>query len=217
MREDALSDHQPSLPPSILTQPQPHQRPQGGAAPVPDGFNPAELQWLLELRERGPISDVVPSIDFAVANHPSDLTIVLDQVLKKAGTGISILALLSAASWLLTHVISSSAELLEQPDGGTVLEGRPGGAVVQSLTDERRAGLRAIMARVVAADDALNSMLSPMLGHWIETTSPAAMGDAKAGNFSELQRALISDAVLEALQIDRADLDLAASGPGVDS
>lgn len=198
-----------------MTQPQPQQQPQGGA--VPDGFNPAELQRLLELRERGPVSDVVPTIDFAVANHPSDLTIVVDQILKKAGTGISTLALLSAASWLLTHVMSSSAELLRSPDGGTVLEGRPGGPVVHPLDAQRREGLRATLTHVAAADTILAGMLSPMLNRWIDVTAPDALAKAKDGDFTELQRVLISDAVLEALQIDRADLDLAASGPGVDS
>jgi hypothetical protein len=198
-----------------MTQPQSHQ----GPGPVPDRFNPEELQRLLDLRQRGPLSPVLPAIDFAKANHPCDLAFVVDQLIHKSESGVPTITLLAAASRLLGLLASSTASMLRSSEiGGSCALATSDGLVEQRFTDEMRASLTRILVRVAAADAMIQPLLAAMIGGWIEESAPTALERAsKEEDFSELQRALISDELLKALGIDRADLDLAASGPGVDS
>lgn len=168
---------------------------------IPDSFDPAALQQLLELRQKGPTSEALPVIDFSVANHPSDLTFVIAQILKKSDGGVSMIALLAAASSLLGYAISSVVLSISKESDPIAVE-----------------PLRALLEAVITADLSIQRPLRPTIDRWLQDVDPDAMRKAKEDeDFTALQRALISDKVLEVLQITRADLDMAASGPGVDS
>ena len=205
-----------------MTQPQPHQRPfppEGGG--VPDALDPNALERLLRLRERGPHSPALPPINFMVADHPLDLVVVLEQIIHQSGDRegvgqVGLIQALAAAANLLARVQMLLAATLEQNEP-LPMSARHEGGKPWPLDGEIKQELALMLQGVMFAEHNIATFLIPLMRGWLSQHNPEGMAAGTRGDLTSAHQALVSDAILEALQIDRDEFRIATQAPTVDS
>jgi hypothetical protein len=172
---------------------------------VPDSVDPVELHRLLELRECGPRSSVMPAIDFSKANHPGDLSLAVQMLIRStAGPG-------DPKGMTMAQAANTACFLIHCMTKG--IEERMTAERPVPLSKEWQIQL-STLSTLALAFDMVSSLAAPLNQSWMQDHPEIVPPDATS---EQRRSAMVSDALLEALQIPRSDLEFADQGPSRDS
>jgi hypothetical protein len=205
-----------------MTQPQPNQRPFPGGGGDHSDWSVADAARVLQARQEGPRSPVLPVLPFASSGAPCDLATVVDLMLasssKDPSGGVTLAQMLVCSTTLLHRVVDATSGaspnmklMVVDPVTG---ERSPASDAVSSA--ERRM-MREFSVAASMACGALESLVAPLIGSYLaEKGFDASSCSSQLELAEKASRLLTGDRILEALQVTREDLD-AASAPPVDS
>jgi hypothetical protein len=205
-----------------MTQPQPNQRPFPGGGGDHSDWSIADAARVLQARQEGPRSPVLPVLPFATSGAPCDLATVVDLLLasssKDPSGGVTLAQMLVCSTALLQRAVDATSGnsasiklMIIDPKTGD----RSPAAHTASVTERRMMQEFSMVTSMVC--NALEGLVAPLVSAYLTErgfdpsacSSPAELAE-------QASRLLTGDRILEALQITRQELE-AASTPPVDS